>query len=343
MLFVTFLVGFLLLSKTTLADTQRVLLFSGYEWGVRESDEAVYPGPNYFSDSTENVWVDNEGQLHLRATERDGIWYCAEVNLNSHLGYGTYVFQVEGAIGALDRNVVLGMFNYDSDTSIEHHGEFDIEFSMWGRTVSPNAEYVVQPWTRDGNLHQWEMPRDVGLSTHSYNWERDSISFTSGRGQQVYPPFDSVLGQWTYTDETGIPEPGRERVTLNLWLFEAEPPSDSSEAEVVFNSFEHFPSPWVHKYDTSSHIRLFQNEPNPLRECTAIRFEVGVSGLISLAIYDVTGRRIRTLVSEFRRAGLYHLFWDGLDDSRVSTPSGIYFCHLRAGRQRATRLVVLAR
>ncbi len=324
-------------------DTEKVLLFSGYEWNIRRSDQPVSPGPNYFSDSTENVWVDQSDRLHLRVTERDGVWYCAEVNLRGHLGYGTYVFKVEGMIGALDRNVVLGMFNYDSDTSAEYHREFDIEFSMWGRAVSPNAEYVVQPWTVEGNIFRWEMPVDIDSSTHSYHWTGDSIFFLSGRGHQSFPPFDSVLGQWTYTKRSGIPEPGCERVTLNLWLFEAEAPSDGVEPEVVFRDFRHFSPFWVHEYDATSRIRLWQNEPNPFRAKTALRFETSASEDVSLAVFDVAGRRIRGLTSGLEPAGLHQASWDGLDDSGSTVPAGIYFCRLEAGEARAAISMILTR
>ncbi|HVM50372.1 MAG TPA: hypothetical protein VMU04_20255, partial [Candidatus Acidoferrum sp.] len=48
----------------------RWVSFSGYDWWVKSSTGTVGPGPNYFSDSTNNLWVDTVGQLHLRITNR---------------------------------------------------------------------------------------------------------------------------------------------------------------------------------------------------------------------------------------------------------------------------------
>jgi hypothetical protein len=70
----------------------KTLQFSGYDWLVKTSDSKVGPGPNYFSDSADNVFVDAQGQLHLRITESDGRWYCAEIISTRSFSYGTYRF-----------------------------------------------------------------------------------------------------------------------------------------------------------------------------------------------------------------------------------------------------------
>ena len=57
----------------------RWISFSGYDWWVKTSFGLVGPGPNYFSDSTNNVWLDAQGRLHLRITNRSNQWQCAEV------------------------------------------------------------------------------------------------------------------------------------------------------------------------------------------------------------------------------------------------------------------------
>src|SRR5437764_2032193 len=90
----------------------RVLQFSSYDWIVKSSDRRVGPGPNYFADSDGNVFVDTQGRLHLRLTQRDGRWYCAEVISAQSFGYGTYRFYLDSTIDNLDTQVVLGMFTW---------------------------------------------------------------------------------------------------------------------------------------------------------------------------------------------------------------------------------------
>ena len=127
------------------------LQFSGYEWAIKAGD-LLGPGPNNFSASTDNVWVDDEDRLHLKITHRDGTWYCAEVYRMESLGYGTYTFYLSSYVDLLDKNVVGSPFLYQDD---EH--ELDIEFSRWGVEEGPNAQFVVQPWDVPGHREQFDL------------------------------------------------------------------------------------------------------------------------------------------------------------------------------------------
>src|SRR5262245_21295616 len=70
----------------------RTISFSGKTWLVKSSTGKVGPGPNYFSDSTDNVWVDAGGRLHLKITKAKGKWSSAEIVSADSFGYGTYRF-----------------------------------------------------------------------------------------------------------------------------------------------------------------------------------------------------------------------------------------------------------
>ncbi len=77
--------------------------------------------------------------------------------------------------------------------------------------------------------------------------------------------------------------------------------------------------------------RLLGNVPNPFNPRTEIRFELPSTQWITLAVFDVAGRPVRTLVDDgFFPAGQRHVVWDGLDDKGVAVPSGVYFARLVA-------------
>ena len=209
----------------------RTLEFSGYEWIVKTSDgEQVGPGPNYFSDSEENVWVDSEGRLHLKIMQRDGRWYCAEVISTENFGYGTYRFYTESRIDQIDQNAVLGLFTWDDDPAY-HHREIDIEFSRWGQTENDNAQFVVQPYTKSDNIHRFNVELSDTHSTHSFDWKSDEVFFQSTHGDYIE--------SWSYYIDQDIPLPGNENARMNLWLFGGEPPSEA--VEVIVSAFEFIP------------------------------------------------------------------------------------------------------
>ena len=74
-------------------------------------------------------------------------------------------------------------------------------------------------------------------------------------------------------------------------------------------------------------VRLKRNYPNPFNPITRISYSIPNSGFTTLKIYDMLGREIQTLVSEFQKAGRYSVHFDA---SRFS--SGLYFYKLQAER-----------
>lgn len=208
--------------------TATSIAFAGYTWGVK-SFPLYGPGPNAFSDSPQNVWVDASGALHLRITNRDGQWQCAEVILDHSLGRGKYSFTLSSPVGALDPNVVLGLFTWDDDPA-DNNREIDIEFARWGNALDPtNAQYVVQPYTLAGNLARFIEPA-AAASVHSFDWASKKVTFASAT------PTGETISSWRYAGPT-VPRPGAERTHMNLWLRNGLPPVDGREVEVVVSNF----------------------------------------------------------------------------------------------------------
>lgn len=216
----------------------RKINFSGYTWKVKASETQAGPGPNYFSDREEDVWVDGEGRLHLRIVYRDGRWYCAEVFTEAPLGYGKYIFLLASRVDQLDKNIVLGLFTWD-DTAPEHnYREIDIEFSRWGEERQDYAQYVVQPWDHFGNLWRFNMVLTEDNSTHGFDWQADQIFFQSLKGHQSFPgPREDEIGAWIYRG-FDIPPAGEGNARINLWLFGGYPPSNSENAEMIIDGFQ---------------------------------------------------------------------------------------------------------
>lgn len=84
-------------------------------------------------------------------------------------------------------------------------------------------------------------------------------------------------------------------------------------------------------------------EPNVLRDGrTTLRYALPEVLHVDLAIYDVSGRRVRTLVHENRAAGSHVIGWNARNDHGQFLSSGVYFYRIDAGgRSQAGRLVLL--
>lgn len=212
-----------------------VIFFSGYYWYVENGEQPNNPGPNYWSNNPENVWVDENGWLHLKITYRDGKWRCAELTSLNTFSYGTYAFYVASRIDSFDKNVVLGMFAYRDDSR-----EVDIELSKWGIEDNSNAWFTVQPppYVDGRNQKAFNVALSGDYSTHYFTWSRRSISFESFHGH--YPigeqPQSNIIESftsYTRTSAYGV------RAHINLWLYNGQAPSDGMPAEVVIRSFQY--------------------------------------------------------------------------------------------------------
>jgi len=207
------------------------LQFSGYQWGIKVSEDPFDPGPNYWSDSPDNIWVDGQG-LHLKIIYQNGHWTTSELYLLQSLGYGEYIIQLASRVDSLDSRVVFSPFVYEKPGR-----EIDIEFSRALVPSPNNAQYVIQPYTNSGNIVYFFMP-SVKYSTHRFIWQSSSVEFMSWKGLEETPSPDSIIYSWTYTG-ADIPPPGGERMRFNLWLFGGNPPLSGIGDEVIVKSFKH--------------------------------------------------------------------------------------------------------
>lgn len=215
------------------AATPRTIQFAGISWAVKSSAGELWgPGPNNFSDSAQNVWVDDLGRLHLRISYEAGVWKCAEVIAQRSFGYGSYRFSLDTPVDGLDPNVVLGLFTW-SDDAAYHNREMDIEFSRWGNPLdAANAQFTVQPYTQSANFYRWTLNPGYNSSSHGWRWGSRSVAFESSSA-------GNPLAQWSYTKRQGIPKPGNETPRINLWLFRGAAPLNGLTQEVIVSAFEY--------------------------------------------------------------------------------------------------------
>ena len=84
--------------------------------------------------------------------------------------------------------------------------------------------------------------------------------------------------------------------------------------------------------------------PNPFNPVLNVNFTVGTSPQrLTLRIFDVGGRLVRTLVDEELPPGNYSAVWNGIDERGKLAASGIYFLRLEASQQTVTKKVILSR
>jgi hypothetical protein len=88
-------------------------------------------------------------------------------------------------------------------------------------------------------------------------------------------------------------------------------------------------------------FELSQNWPNPFNPVTTIRYALDEPGRVEIEIFNVLGRKVRTLVDEVVPAGAYIATWDGTDAAGKPVSTGVYLYRLTAGDVVLTRKMLL--
>ncbi len=238
--------------------------FSGYEWWFKSSTTPVGPGPCVFSDSSANIWVDAQGLLHMKITNRNGAWQCAELVSVKEFGYGTYQFTTVSNVVDINEKIVVGLFTWDTYSfQTQANSEIDIEFSKWDNTNNTNTlTYSAQPvanWPtqfteRSNKPAMASLDPLRGITTHVFEWTPSVVRWRSYEGENVN---GSPIASYDFTSnntprkkvESGltsdaivIPAPSDStNARINTWLLFGDPPTNGQEFELILKTFKYTP------------------------------------------------------------------------------------------------------
>jgi len=160
---------------------------------------------------------------------------------------------------------------------------------------------------------------------------------TGGGGMHADAAYDGENGRWTpqrlfHAEEFGyvLVEVNGDKVEMT-WRHRA----GKNQYEDGGDSYT-FSTEATDLEKTEPESEFLLNYPNPFRSTTIITYQLPVAGEVELSIYDISGRKMATLVNETQQADSYMVQWkaEGMN-------SGIYFCELRTGQGRQVMKMIL--
>jgi len=116
---------------------------------------------------------------------------------------------------------------------------------------------------------------------------------------------------------------------------------DGSRADMGARPFD--PTLTVESPRVPLRFLVMQNAPNPFNPSTTIRFTLPEAGHVTLAVYDINGRLVRTLVGQAFLPGHHEVVWDGKDAMGRAVASGVYVYRLTAPQGVVTKRMTLLR
>jgi len=101
-------------------------------------------------------------------------------------------------------------------------------------------------------------------------------------------------------------------------------------------------TPLAVEEEKSGSLRIDSVRPNPFNPAATITFTLSRAGETRLSVYDITGRKVRELVSGYRSAGAHTAIWDGRDERGSAVSSGVYISMLECcGRVGSAKMVLM--
>lgn len=189
----------------------------------------------------------------------------------------------------------------------------EVEMSTISKLAARYFEII--PSTSDQGLIEVAVDFDstqVGVGVLYYMKSGEILeSITTGEDKaQVYVPSEIA---WTEIERLGVvvANPALFSSTRNLTLNVGKDGNPVTIRDPAYT-------------DLPEKLAVFQNYPNPFNPRTIISFELPQSAFVELEVYDISGRKVHTLVSENRRFGRYEEIFDG-----SALASGVYLYRLR--------------
>jgi subtilisin-like proprotein convertase family protein len=220
---------------------------------------------------------------------------------------------------AIPDNVPAGI--YDTITFAE-----DVEITAVEVYVNITHTYVgdliVEVTSPEGTtvrLHN----RSGGSANDLIGWY-DSELEVDGPGALLDFTGESCLGEWTLWVSDNA---GADLGTLNEWC-----------VQVMGGA----PTGVEDEFGTPVTYVLRGVSPNPFNPMTSVSYGSPTESRVRLAVYNVAGRLVRTLVDGEVDPGYHSVVWDGRDNNGVEVGSGVYFCRMEAeGFDDSTKMVLL--
>ena len=187
------------------------------------------------------------------------------------------------------------------------------------------------PWPEPDSARVIALNCETGAEVWSYETASSPLGFQGSPsvtdGVMYYPCTDGFLYafgtglKYTYREDFFYAEVGANDLIVTSYDDGAVVAADTISFTVTQTGINLEPS------------RVFKlsANPNPFHSIAAITFELNESGVVSLQVFDLTGRMINSLVDQEMTAGAYTIQWEGFSQNGEKVSAGLYLCRIESG------------
>ncbi len=239
-------------------------------------------------------------------------------------------------------------------------GVFQLYLNHGYKPINASYQYIVLPVTTQSRVQAYALSPAVRILsnktsvqavrhdslkvTEAIFYAADSVTINSGYVISADKPCVAVINESGDSLKIALSDPSVTNTLINITLrvdgVKAVIPftlptgfyGGSSVIKTIKTILTEIPK---NKY-LPLQFELAQNYPNPFNPSTIINYTVPVENRVSLMVYDILGKEVRSLVSQVQKAGSYSVRFDG-----TGLPSGLYFYQLKSGDFLKTNEMIL--
>ncbi len=278
----------------------------------------------------------------------------------------TVVAYFTASSGPIQGSLVLNEINYNSSD--------DFDTGDWVEIYnSSDQDILIEGWKffDEEDDHVFEFPSGLSIAPNDYivicqdttlfsslnpsvtNYIGDTGFGLSGGGEliRLYNQENILIDSLSYDDS--VPWPlGPDGGGLTLELINSA--LDNSLAQSWSESLDPLGTPG---YENSVYailgvndqyigsipeeFSIHQNYPNPFNPMTQIKYEIPKEIFVSIVVYDLSGRLVKTLVKENQSAGYYSINWDATNIQGLKVSAGMYIYRIQSGNFSETKKMIL--
>jgi len=244
-------------------------------------------------------------------------WVNEKINLSSYVGQNVKLRFLLRSDGSINKD---GWYVDDIKLSV-YSSTIPVELTSFTATVNDND--VTLNWESATELNNKGFEIQRTLYSDKLNW--DKIGFVEGKGTTTEPQ------KYSFVDKN---------LKTNSYLYRLK--------QIDFDGTFVYSSEIKVDFTNPVEYYLSQNYPNPFsatgksnsggNPVTTIKYQLPTDEFVSLKVYDVLGRDVKTLVNEIQKAGFYEVEFNA-----SNLPSGIYFYKIQTENFSSVKKMILTR
>lgn len=237
-----------------------------------------------------------------------------------------------------------GPFELEFGTPFVHLGDFNyVGYSQQISTII-NGDIVNEDEYGDDFLPDWDSTGIIDLfsrHTHKrmgYTWRNDGSSFNPGKLDYIFYSDASIdTGKHYILNTLTMNQDDLENYNLNI----NDTKMASDHLPLVFDILVDDNVGIKKSDELPSSFYVYNNYPNPFNPTTQIDYNLPEDKYVNVIIYNVKGKRVKTLVNKIQTLGFHSLRWDARNDIGEKVSAGVYIYKIQTEKYTATKKMVL--